>query len=282
MSIDTIDFGQLYREHMARAGRREKSAADWDARAAGMSPGVLSGAYVEGFVGRLDLGDCKTLLDVGCGPGTIALAVAARLEHVYGIDFSRAMIDAFAENARARGLANATALRRAWEDPWTDLPVCDIVVASRSIQVPDLEAALLKLHAQARRRVYLTHKVGGLFLPSAVYEALGRDIDPQPDYLYVLAILHRHGIHPRLDYLESDHRMRHCRDFEDCLRRVEWSLGPLTAVERGRLRELYERHGGRVGGGPMRWAFVSWERDSSGPGGPVEVSGSGPGASRRG
>ena len=265
MSVDAIDFGGLYREHMARAGRREKRVDDWDARAPVMSRGVFSGAYVEGFVARLDLTGCRTLLDVGCGPGTIALTVAPRLAHVYGLDFSPGMLDAFTQNARARGLTNATPVLRAWEDPWDEVPVCDVVLASRSTQVADLEAALLKLHGHARWRVYLTHNVGGRFLDAAVYRALGRDDEPLPDYVYVLNILHRHGIHPRLDYLEGENRLRNCADFDDCVRKVTWSLGDLTSDERGRLRAFYDQRAGRIGDRPMRWAFISWEKAGDGP-----------------
>ena len=259
MSIDGIDFGRLYREHMARAGRREKTADEWDTRAPTMSRGVFGGSYVEEFVRRLDLTGCETLLDVGCGPGTIALMVAPRLAHVYGLDFSPGMIDAFNEHARARRLTNATAMLRAWQDPWDDVPVCDVAVASRSTQVSDLEAALLKLHAHARRRVYLTHIVGGRVLDASVCEALGRGDEPLPDYLYVLNILHRHGVHPRLDYLDGENRLRNCASADDCVRRVEWSLGELTTEERVRLRRYYEEHGDRVGTEPRRWAFIWWD-----------------------
>ena len=145
MTIDDIDFGRLYREHVVQARRTEKQAADWDKRAPSVNRGVFQGAYVEGFLARLDTSGCRTLLDVGCGPGTIALSVANRLEHVYGLDYSPGMLDAFAANARARGIGHATPLLRAWQDAWDDVPPCDIVVASRSTQVPDLEAALLKL-----------------------------------------------------------------------------------------------------------------------------------------
>jgi SAM-dependent methyltransferase len=260
MSARRIDYGQLYREHMTRARHREKRPEDWDARADIMSKGTFSGAYVEGFVARLDLAGCETLLDVGCGPGTIGLSVAPRLRHVYGLDFSPGMVESFAKNAQARGLANATAIHRAWEDSWADIPACDVAVASRSSQVADLEAALLKLHAHATRRVYLTHKVGGRFLGASVYEALGRDDEPMPDYIYVVNILHQHGIHPRVDYLEGSNRLRHCRDFDDCLRKVEWSLGPLTPEERERLRVHYEGRQGRIGEERARWALVSWEK----------------------
>ena len=180
MSLDRLDVAALYREHMARAGRRERSPADWDARASTMSQGIFAGAYVEGFVARMDLTGCATLLDVGCGPGTIALSVAPRLERVYGLDYSPAMLDAFAGNARERGISNAVPILRAWEEDWTDVPVCDVVAASRSTQVADLAVALAKLNAHARRRVYLTHLAGGRFLDAEVLKALGRDDEPLP------------------------------------------------------------------------------------------------------
>jgi SAM-dependent methyltransferase len=259
VSLDAIDVAELYREHMARAGRREKAPEDWDARAPRMGPGIFAGPYVDGFVARMDLDGCATLLDVGCGPGTIALTVAPRLERVFGLDFSPAMLEAFAANARERGLRNAVPVLRSWEDDWADVPVCDVAVASRSTQVADLAAALDKLRAHARRRVYLTHLAGGRFVDEEVLEAIGRRVEPLPDYLYVLALLHQRGIHPRLDYLEGENRLRSCRDFADCLRKVSWSLGELSAEETQRLRDLYERQAGELGRRPVRWALVSWE-----------------------
>jgi hypothetical protein len=123
----------------------------------------------------------------------------------------------------------------------------------------DLADALEKLDTHARRRVYLTHLAGGRFLDEEVLAALGRADEPLPDYLYVIAILHQRGIHPRLDYLEGENRLRHCRDFADCLRKVTWSLGELTAEEVERLRGYYDRHAGELGRRPVKWALVSWE-----------------------
>jgi SAM-dependent methyltransferase len=261
VSLDRIDFAVLYREQMARAGRREKDPGDWDRRAEAMSQGVFAGAYVEGFVARLDLSGCTSLLDVGCGPGTIALSVAHRLERVYGLDYSPGMLEAFVENARQRGVENATPILRAWEDDWADVPVCDVVVASRSTQVADLASALEKLDRHARRRAYLTHLVGGRFLDDEVMDALGRVDEPLPDYLYVVSLLHQRGIHPRLDYLEGENRLRRCQDFADCLHKVTWSLGELTPIEAERLRAYYERYRDRLGRTPVRWALVSWDKE---------------------
>ena len=151
MSFSDIDFAARYRDHVRRTGRRERTPEYWNDRAAALSQRVFDAPYVRQFVARMDLRDCTTLLDVGCGPGTIGLSVPSQLDHVYGLDYSPGMLTMFAENARQRGLTRVTPMLRAWEADWADVPVCDIVVASRSTAVPDLEATLVKLDSKARR-----------------------------------------------------------------------------------------------------------------------------------
>lgn len=86
-SIQDIDFGQLYRDHMAVVGGA-KPPSVWDARADGIKPPSASDPYTQAFVQRMDLSGCETLLDVGCGAGNIALAVAPSLRTVVGLDYS--------------------------------------------------------------------------------------------------------------------------------------------------------------------------------------------------
>lgn len=261
MTIEAIDFGRLYRDHLAMTTRPRKNAADWDARAPGMASKALRSHYAQEFVARMDLDGAATLLDVGCGPGTIGLAVAHRLQHVIGLDYSAAMVEAMRAKADEAGLAHVQTVQRAWEDDWSDLPPCDIVVASRSTTVPDIAAALAKLHAQARRRVYLTHLVGGHFIDPRIQEAIGRRIPSMPDYIYLLNILHRMGIHPWLDYIHNENRLADASDFEDFAGRVAWSTGGLSDVETARLRDWYEHTPpGEREGAPMHWAFIAWEK----------------------
>lgn len=265
MTLDDIDFGQRYRDHMVAAGGREKPPEEWDARAEEM--GKLNGnsAYVRDFVGRMNLDGCETLLDVGCGTGAIALAVAPRLKHVYALDYSQGMLDVLMRNARALGIGNVIPIRRAWGDDWTDVPACDVATASRSTAVMDMADALAKLNAKAEKRVYLTNMVGGSFIDPEVAELLGRDRSPLPDYIYVINLLHGMGRHPRLDYIESDNRLAGTENFEEFARKVAFSVRGLGDAERARLRTWYEANPerGRRGGTPFRWAFISWENTGS-------------------
>jgi SAM-dependent methyltransferase len=253
------DYAQLYREHIRRNPSRCKPREDWDQRAAAMNHYAWAGDYADEFAARMDVSGCATLLDVGCGPGTIALRIAPSFERVYGLDFSPVMLAALEANAAVRGFTHVMPILRAWEDDWSDIPRCDIVVASRCLTVPDMEAALLKLHEKARRRVYVTDMVGGRILDREVCDAIGREVDPFPDHLFVVNILQQLGIPSRLDYVNGRNRLAGCTEFEELLRKVTWSLGELSSEERERLRRYHRDHADRIGLTPVRWALVAWD-----------------------
>jgi SAM-dependent methyltransferase len=262
MSLADIDFGQRYRDHMAAAGGREKPPEEWDARAESMAVMPGQSAYAREFTARMDLSGCETLLDVGCGTGTIALALAPRLRHVYALDYSRGMLDVLMRSAAALGIDNVTPIHRAWEDDWSDVPACDLVTASRSTTVMDMADALGKLDARSKRRAYLTSMVGGRFIDDELAALLGRTRPALPDYIYIINILHGMGRHPRLDDIENSNRLSGAADAGEFVRRVASAVGDLDDDERARLRAWYEAdpERGRRGGAPFRWAFVSWDR----------------------
>lgn len=275
MDPSTFDFAGFYRERVRAMKRPERSPDYWDGRAASMSERGFDTPYVREFLARLDLAGCSTLLDVGCGPGTIALSAAPHLAHVYGLDHSPNMLAAFVDNARARGITTATPILRSWDDDWSDVPVCDIVVASRSTAVADLEAAFVKLNAIARRRVYVTYPADGHLVTDDVRRAVGREASALPDYLSVVGILHQLGLYPTLDYLPGENRLAEAADFEQFRARIDRLLGGLSAEEVPRLAAYFEANRNRPPAAPMKWALFGWETGAglSAESGAVRVTG---------
>ncbi len=268
MTIDEIDFAQLYRDHLAAAGGRRKPPEEWDRRAACYEDkfGAGPNAYVAKFIELTPHDDCETLLDVGCGPGVIALALAPRMAQVFGLDYSPAMLAHMEAKAAAAGLNNVSGILRSWEDDWSDILACDLVVASRSTAVMDLDAALKKLDAKARRRVCLTSPVGGRFIPPEIFEVLGRVAPPPrpapPDYIYVLNLLHRMGRRPAVHFIANASQFAEPLDFDALVRALSFSLGELSGEEKRRLmvgRETLPEGQWRFRGGPSHWAFIAWE-----------------------
>lgn len=203
-SIYDIDFKQLYKKHKAQAGRPKSLPQKWDQKAAALSVGNLETPYTTALLNALDLQSSDTLLDVGCGSGAVAVLAAARVQQVYALDFSQGMLDKLLQNAHHYGAHNILTLCKDWDEEWTEVPRCDVVVASRSTLVEDMGQALEKLEAQAKRHVYLTY-------PAMVEFGASKDVDAQeqpqlatPSYLYILAILHQMGRRAQLRFISND------------------------------------------------------------------------------
>lgn len=260
MTLDDIDFAALYREHMQRWSAVPKSSMDWDSRATSYAKNSGQSNYIEDFIARLDLSGASTLLDVGCGPGTLALPLANRLHRIVALDYSAGMLKSLSERAQTKGITNIETRHLAWADEWIGVPVCDVAIASRSTTVADLGAALAKLTAHARRRVVITYPASGHFIDDQILAVVGVSPLPLPDVLLVLGILRQAGIQPTLDYIATPSRLARCADFDEFALRVAWSAGPLDAAARQRLKTWYEADPQRAlaGGRGMRWAFISW------------------------
>lgn len=267
--IKQIDFAQLYREHLARSGRVFKTPGDWDSKAARMRTSALDSSYRSEFVRRMQCAAEDTLLDVGCGPGTIGLALAPRVAQVYGLDYSQGMLDAMQQNARELQLDNVQPVLASWDDDWNQVPVCDIAVVSRASIVADMDDALDKLNRHARKKVYLTQLVGGRFDSREIAELLGREDRSFPDHMYILNLLYQRNIYPTLDYIESPSRLAGSSSLDELIGKVRDSVGELSAEDQRRLAVWYQRDPAyaQQGGEPTRWAFLSWS-----PPGPSSIS----------
>lgn len=260
--IETIDFATMYKEHKKASTFKGKKADDWDEKAESMSKRVIDSPYVAEFISKMNLEGCETLLDVGCGPGTIALALAPQMKKVCGLDLSTGMLECFLKNAQDRKLPCAQTIHRSWEDDWSDVEEFDIVVASRSIEVKDLKEALNKLHSKAKKAVYLTYKAGGSFVDERILEFIGKKIVTRPDYMYVLLILREMGIFAKLDFIDTPGGSVSYENKEVFLTSLEWSVGGLSDGERLKADEFYEQ---RIATGifkptGFKWAFIYWEK----------------------
>ncbi len=261
MFLEPIDFAAMYRKHKASTDFKAKSRDDWDAKASDMAASTIESPYVEEFISRMELFGDEVVLDVGCGPGALSIPLAKRVREVIAIDFSAQMLEELRAYAAREGITNIQTYHIGWEDDWSALPRADIVVASRSMEVSDMEAALSKMSTHAAKACYLTYKVGGSFVDMNILDFIGKKVKTKPDYWYIPIILYAQGHLPRVDYIETGRGSVRSGSEEEFVESLIWSIGNLEEECQEKARAYYrdvivaQNRPPR----PVNWAFIFWE-----------------------
>ena len=193
MSIENIDFNELYVEQKCKSSFKMKSKTDWDEKSVWMNKRVHKSIYNEAFLERLELDNINSVLDVGCGVGNLSLPLSRKVKEVNALDYSSGMLEILQENAKEQGISNIHTFECSWYDDWSKIPQADLVIASRSMEVKDMKEALTKLHEHANKQVAISFKVGGSFLSDEILDVMQREVVKKPDYIYVLNILYSMG-----------------------------------------------------------------------------------------
>jgi SAM-dependent methyltransferase len=187
VSYGELNWNQLWLEARLRAKRVEKNKAHWNMRASSFAGHTSQSGSVARFIRYLQPDSAWTVLDVGCGPGTLAIPLAARVRSVTAIDISERMIGILEAACCDKHICNIKAGVVAWEDDWhrAGLKKHDVAIASRSLVMENLEVAITKLAAMAKKRVVISSLVGDGPYDRKIFAAIGRELDRGPDFICI-------------------------------------------------------------------------------------------------
>lgn len=125
------------------------------------------------------------VLDIGAGPGTLAIPLAPLVREITAVEPGAGMVEVLKKHAERDGIRNITCVQKIWEevDPARDLAApYDIVIASLSLTMHDIREALAKIDAACSGSVHLFW-----FMDMPFWERMSFDLWP---------LLHGSPYHP--------------------------------------------------------------------------------------
>ena len=247
--IESVDWSELWKKALLTASwrtREKDPVIFFDKKARWYNRTVMKRTdNVKQNLARLNLDDGCSVLDIGSGPGTLAIPLAKIVGKVTAIDPSGEMLGFLKENARKEGLGNITCINKKWEDVeiGKDIEAHDIVIASHSLTMVDIKTALYKMDQAAGRRIYLFDFAG---TPQWEYLELwpkiyGEAFVPSPNYIFVVNILYQMGITANVAIREQYFRKQIPSLDEAVKDRLEYYDSPRPDAEKI-IREFLEKN----------------------------------------
>ncbi len=265
--LKDIDWNLLWQKAREEKTRRSKGPDDWDRRAAPFFKRNIHSVYSKKFIKLLKPEKSWTILDIGCGPGTLALPLARRVKKVTALDFSPKMLAILEQQARKKEILNISTHNLSWTDAWGEGGITphDVTIASRSIAVEDLRSALEKMTKYAKKSVVIADRVGHGPLDPEAYKIVGRELKTGPDYIYTINLLYQMGIQAKIDFIPIEDTQSY-PSLNEAVESYEWMFHDLTADEKNRLKKYVQSITTTTSEGRFSihrkhvptWAYIWW------------------------
>ncbi|HOI59200.1 MULTISPECIES: class I SAM-dependent methyltransferase [unclassified Methanoculleus] len=211
------------------------------------------------------------VLDIGSGPGTLALPLARAGAAVTAVDPAEGMLAELRAAAEQEGITGITTVQGLWEeiDPARDLaPPYDRVVASFSLSMPEIRSALAVMDAVASGSVYLYW-----FADEPLWEQLyltlwddlhGAPYYPRPKADCLFNILYGMGIYANV-LMRPLEGTTLFATVEDAVEHFAPRMSVTTPRQRAVLRDYFREHlvrqaDGLALAGSSTYASIWWQK----------------------
>jgi SAM-dependent methyltransferase len=194
------------------------------------------------MLARIEVKPEWSVLDIGCGPGTLTIPLAKKVKSITALDISSEMLKFLKINADKSGLNNINYLVSSWQDALAGDKIGehDVVVASRSLMSGDMKSAIYKINSITRQAAYITFPVIHLPLDFEVYKAIGREDKKHAPYIYIYNMLYQMGIMANVEILYSKVKVQF-PSIEETIKDLQWRTAPFTPSEIIKLKEFLKK-----------------------------------------
>ena len=212
-TMEEIDWEGMWRKSLEESswGQRAGKPEYWDERV-NQFEGVIKQSNREAMImSKLEIEPDYMVLDIGAGPGTVAIPLAKTVKGVTAVEPSKGMLARLKGNASKHNLTNIAYIDKKWEDIEIGKDIeeggHDVVIASYSIVMKDIKTTLLKMNDAAKRSIYIFAGAGQKKAGSSFWATFHKG-KPSPDYIYLYNILYQLGIYANMEIMNSNYDMQ--------------------------------------------------------------------------
>jgi ubiquinone/menaquinone biosynthesis C-methylase UbiE len=219
--------------------QKEDHGKDWDKAAPGFHKRAKKDDYHELLFSKLIIGENDSVLDLGCGEGSITLPLAKKVKKVTGVDSSTKMLEILNQRAKEQNISNVKTILKPLEDiTYEEVGSHDVVLASRSLNgIIPIKKTLETINKIANKYVFITlfgpenWKIEGDF-----NEYIGRENKQFPGHNYLFNILFNLGIYANVERLDIK-AYREYDSIEEAMDNGKFRLDLLNDKEKVKLKE---------------------------------------------
>ncbi len=225
-AIEDIDWNRMWNQALNKMPKKDAKEM-WNKIAAKFDQWMKTDNYPQEFAAKIHKKPKYTVLDLGCGNGSITLELAKKVKEVTAVDMSNEMLSLVNKKALDENISNINYLQSTIEDLEIEgLCQYDVVISSRSLGgVQDLKKELKKIDDLAKKYVYITlWSATANQFDKEVAEFMDIEYHQQPDYIYALNMLYQMGIYANVEMLENQTPPVYC-NIEDAMERCLWKIG---------------------------------------------------------
>lgn len=231
-----VDWVEYWQEALKQKTDKNK---DWDKAAPHFHKRAKKDDYHDLLFSKLILNENDSLLDLGCGEGSITLPIAKQVRKVTGVDSSTKMLELLNQRAQEQNIKNIDTILKSLEDiSYEEIGDYDVVLASRSLNgIIPIEETLKTINEIANKYVFIT-----LFGPEnwkiekEFNEYIGKENKPFPEYNYMFNILYNMGIYANIERLDIK-AYREYSSIEEAMDNGKFRLDLLNDGEKAQLRK---------------------------------------------
>ena len=242
---ENIDWINLWQK---KVSKKRKKPKNWDKEASKFSKRSKQDEYQENLLSKMRISKEDSVLDLGCGEGSITIPLANVVKKVTAVDSSEKMLEILESKCEKEKITNIEIIKENLEDITLDhIGKHDIVLLSRSINgIYKIKETLTNINNIANKYVYIT-----LFGPSSwkfekgFYESIHKKLDePRLDfapYSYLFNILVNMQICPNVENIEIK-TSRSYDSIEDAMNNGRLDLDSFTKQEKDKLHDYLKKN----------------------------------------